>query len=624
LFLPFVALAQLAEAADRQGTLPRTLREVITAGEALHATPALRRLFARLGHAALDNQYGPTESHVVTACPLAGAPRAWPALPPIGRPVANARIHLLDARLRPVGVGVTAELHIGGEALARGYWRRPALTAERFVPDPWSEEPGVRLYRTGDLARYRPDGTLEFVGRRDEQVKIRGYRIEPGEIEAVLAEHPAVAEAVVTVYARPARLVAFLVPRRRGDGRDPADVRRWLGARLPEHMIPADFIVLERLPLTASGKVDRRSLPAPAGASRDPGTPYVGPRSPVEEVVAEIWSEVLGAPDIGVRDDFFARGGHSLLAVRMMARIEARLGVHLPLATLFRRPTVEGLAAAVADPRPATRSPLVEIQPTGSGSRFFCVHPGGGNVLCYAGLARRLGMDQPFYGLQSRAQDGGKDRDEDVGSMAASYLKAIRAVQPQGPYLLGGWSMGGAVAFEMARRLRSAGQEVALLALIDAAVPPRPAARNREEEATNLVHFARHLGLPSSPALGRDAFLELGGDEGLRRILDQARQADLLPELDLPRMRYLYRRFTSHARAMRRYRPRPYPGKIVLFRPQARTAADSGDPTLGWSELAHDGVELCSVPGDHFTMLREPHVQVLAERLRPLLRNGQD
>jgi amino acid adenylation domain-containing protein/non-ribosomal peptide synthase protein (TIGR01720 family) len=350
LFLPFVALQHLAEVAERRNVLPGSLREVITAGEQLQVTPQIAGLFARLPGCTLHNQYGPAETHVVTALALGGEPHAWPSLPAIGRPVDNATVYILDTRMRPVPVGVAGELYIGGETTARGYLHRPALTAEKFVPDAFGREPGARLYKTGDLARYAPDGQIEFLGRLDHQVKIRGFRVELGEIEAVLSTHPAVRECVVTARTEAngnKRLAAYVVLREDGGAPAQSELRTVIKERLPEYMVPSAFVVLEALPLTPSGKVNRRALPAPTPARRDLEDIAARPRTPVEELLSGIIAQVLQVERVGRDDNFFDLGGHSLLATQVISRLREALGVELPLRSLFESPTVGDLAAAV-------------------------------------------------------------------------------------------------------------------------------------------------------------------------------------------------------------------------------------------------------------------------------------
>jgi amino acid adenylation domain-containing protein len=344
-FLPYVALRHLSEASGGKAA-PDCLREVYTAGEQLRVTPGLAAFFA--GGCTLQNQYGPTESHVVTAFTLDGSPAGWPALPPIGRPIANARASVLDTGLRPVPVGVPGDLYLGGVSLGRGYLGRPDLTAERFVPDPHGE-PGARMYRTGDRVRWRADGELEFLGRADHQLKVRGFRVEPGEVEAALRLHPAVRDAAVAGHAQEAgeiRLVAHVVP---VPGASPSvsELRRFLGETLPDHLVPAAAVLLDALPLTPSGKLDRRSLPAPGTDRPALADEYVAPGGPLEEVLAGIWSRVLGVERVGVHDNFFDLGGDSLLSLRVVARIREALQAELPLRALFERPTVAGTADAL-------------------------------------------------------------------------------------------------------------------------------------------------------------------------------------------------------------------------------------------------------------------------------------
>jgi amino acid adenylation domain-containing protein len=346
LFLPFVALQQLADAARQfEAELPE-LREVIVAGEQLQITSSISGWFARMPNCILENQYGPSESHVVSAFRLSGPAGEWPPLPPIGRPIANTRLFILDCNLQPVPVGVPGELYIGGVQVARGYLNRPELTAEKFIPDFFDEEPGARMYKTGDLARYLPDGNIEFLGRIDHQVKVRGFRIEPGEIEAVLGRHPGVRESVVLAREdEPGdrRLVAYVVPKT-GEIPIVGGLRRFLAEKLPDYMIPSSFVVLDALPLTPSGKVDRRALPAPDGVRPELEETFAAPLTPIEQALAEIWCSLLKLERVGVHDNFFELGGHSLLATQVISRIRNLFQVEIPLRALFEAPTVAGIA----------------------------------------------------------------------------------------------------------------------------------------------------------------------------------------------------------------------------------------------------------------------------------------
>ena len=353
LFLPFVALEQLASSAVAAGAFPESLREVVTAGEQLRITPALREFFTHLPACRLANQYGPTECHVVSALALEGPAAGWPALPSIGRPVANAALLVLDAGRRPVPVGVPGELYIGGAPLADGYLGDAQRTAERFVPNPFAAElteaglESPRLYRTGDRARLLEDGSVEFLGRVDDQVKLRGFRVELGEVESVLAEHERVEQAVALVREdRPGdrRLVVYVTP---ASGAAAEELRSFARERLPDYMVPAAVVFLAALPTTPSGKVDRRALLAAEHAPTESRGAFAPARGPVEEALVEIWSDVLGVRDLGIHDSFFELGGHSLTATRVVARVREALRVELPVRALFEHPTVAGLASVL-------------------------------------------------------------------------------------------------------------------------------------------------------------------------------------------------------------------------------------------------------------------------------------
>ena len=364
MFVPFVALQQLAEAAQGDAVTIESLREIITAGEQLQVTQPIADLFARLPDCRLCNQYGPTESHVVTSFALGGDPADWPKLPPIGRPIANNKVYILDRCLQPVPIGVIGELYIGGDSLARGYLDQPELSREKFISNPFIKEAGARLYKTGDLARYHADGNIQFVGRIDDQVKVRGFRIEPGEIETILCRHPEVLECVVSAREDATggkRLVAHIVAGTAHD-LDSRKLRDFLKEKLPEYMIPNAFVFLDSLPLTASGKVDRRALPASDGSRPDLAEAYLAPRNRTEELLAKIWAEVLKLERIGIHDNFFDLGGHSLLATQVASRIREALRIELPLRAMFETPTIAGLSNHIEAPRCARDEHRREIR----------------------------------------------------------------------------------------------------------------------------------------------------------------------------------------------------------------------------------------------------------------------
>jgi amino acid adenylation domain-containing protein len=574
----------------------------------------------------LLNAYGPTET-TITATAFEIAPRPGENTTyqrvPIGRPLANRAIYILDQHGNPVPKGVHGHLHIGGAGLARGYLNRPELTAEKFIPDPFSAAPGARMYQTGDLARWRPDGNIEFLGRADHQVKLRGFRIELGEIEAVLAQHPAVCEAVVLAREDAPgekRLVAYVV----AEGETlptTTDLRNFLKEKLPDYMVPAVVVLLEALPVTPNGKVDRRALPVPDRSRPELEKAFVAPRDDLELQLAHIWEEVLGVRPVGVRDNFFELGGHSLLAVRLFALIEKRLGKKLPLTAVFQGATVEHLAGLLRQPaRSGPQSSLVPLQPGGNKRPLFLVHPAGGHVFPYIHLAQLLGSDQPCYGLQARGLEDGQDPHSRIKDMAAWYIQALQTVQPAGPYLLGGWSMGGVVAFEMAQQLHAQGQRVALLALFDGRIPT-PDETFPEEDAEAILLVERYFGISFGPI---ESLAKLPKDQQLAFMLEQAKSAGLVPaELDVSQARRFVELLQSDLRATQNYGLHLYPGRITFFKASETLAGTSPDPTLGWSEWASGGVEIHVVPGNHANLMYEPHVEVLAEKLTACLNQAQ-
>jgi thioesterase domain-containing protein/acyl carrier protein len=441
-----------------------------------------------------------------------------------------------------------------------------------------------------------------------------------GEIEAALAEHEAVRECTVVAAADAngeTKLLAYLVARQQSTPSVTA-LREFLKEKLPEYMIPAAFTALDAMPLTPNGKVDRRALPAPDQARPELGKEFVAPRTAVEQKVADIWEDLLDVRPIGVGDDFFSLGGHSLMAVRLMARIQANFGRHLPLASLFQGPTVEKQASLLREQSHDDSAPaLVGIQPQGDGLPFFCVHPGGGTVLCYRELANHLGLDQPFYGLQARGVDENQVPHTRIEDMAAYYIEAIRSVQADGPYLLGGWSMGGVVAYEMAQQLEAQGEQVALLALMDARPVNSVEAAAAWDEITLLINFARDLGLSvDGLQLSTDELAKLNSEELLSYVLQRAIEAGILSQDIQPaHARKLFEVFKLNVQAMQSYRPQPSSTPVTLFKAGEQGTMETPDETMGWGALTSGEVEIHTVPGSHFTIVREPYVRSLAEQL---------
>jgi thioesterase domain-containing protein/acyl carrier protein len=584
--------------------------EILTGGEAL-SPRHVRMAYDRLRPPTqIINGYGPTECTTFACCHA--IPRDNPAptgTVPIGRPIANTTAYVLDDHRRPVPIGVPGELYLGGDGLARGYLNRPDLTAERFIENPFRTR--ERLYRTGDLARWRSEGELEFLGRLDHQVKIRGFRIEIGEIEATLANVPAVRQSVVVAREfgpGDTRLIAYVI----ADTLDLDAIRTELARTLPEYMVPSAFVRLDAFPLTPNGKVDRKALPVPE-LGRDAGTTYAPPRNPLEEVMAAIWQDLLGVERIGIHDDFFRLGGHSLLALRLLARVKDVFGFAPPPSALLHAPTVSQLAAAVQQ-RDESPSPVLVRLSSGKRTPPFICFPGGygrdgmllGHGLALAALSRQIGPAYPFYGVTLGACLDGVAPSELIEIVASRALAEIRATCPHGPYVLGGYSLGGLVALEVARGLQAEGEEIALLALLDAYGPNFP--RRRRGSERFRMHLAKMRGLP---VVGKARYLaEKLGPKPLRH---RGRE-NVVPNGAAGSVEVLTFVTDSYLNRLPRYA-----GRINLFR-ATDVPSDEGhaydDPTCGWGAIADGGVQVWDVPGNHLTMLDPPNLSHLADAIR--------
>jgi amino acid adenylation domain-containing protein len=580
----------------------------------------------------LVNHFGPTEI-TVGCCTFEISDVAVDERSiPIGKPLANTLIYILDAFQRPAPVGVPGELYVAGAGTARGYVGRPELTAERFVPNPFAQQAGARMYRTGDLGRWLADGNIEFLGRSDAQVKIRGFRIELGEIEARLLECAGVRQAVVMVREdtpEEKRLVAYYVmdEESAGAGAQPemGAMRRHLSGCLPEYMVPAAYVRLQRLPLTPHGKLDRNALPQPqssAYAVRE----YEEPQGEMESRVAGIWAEVLSIERVGRHDNFFELGGHSLLAMRLVERLRQQK-FHLDVHTIFTNPILSGMAARVMENVDGRQdlernnkfqhSSLVELK-VGNPSvqPFFLIHPVGGYVSCYSELALGLEYEGPVFGLQIAGTVS-----PTIEQMAGKYLEAVRSVQPQGPYLLGGWSMGGVVAYEMARQLNCVGECISVLVMLDSSFPNRMKTDVNwsldEKLALGIIASElgiRHQGLAP---VENNTWNKITLEELLIVVLQAGKAQDRLPaSFGIQELRQRHEIILKNASGVRSYQALPYDGEIHLVRAMENTNAD---PFLGWSALPAK-VSVINQPGDHFSMMRRPHVAALSKKVDSLLR----
>ena len=544
--------------------------------------------------AELWNMYGPTETTIWSSIE-----RIQSAEEPItiGRPIANTEMYILDANLAPVPAGVVGSLYIGGEGVSPGYLNRPELNPEKFIPDPFTPGRQKKLFNTGDLARFLPDGRIECLGRNDNQIKLYSYRIELGEIEAVLSEHPAVQSCAVIMHngaSRQKTLAAYIIPKK-GQKSSSTELSSHLHNRLPAFMVPSTYVFLETFPFTPSGKLDRQALMALSSPAEETG---LMPRNEIERELAMVWEEVLNTKSIGMNRNFFEMGGFSLQAIRLLNKVEKVFGIKMPVAAIFQYPTVEAMAQVIGSKvSPPDWSIIVPIQPKGSQPPLFCVHGATGGVIGYAKLAHWLGLDQPLYGVQAKGNDDSQEPIDRIEDMAKAYLKAIQTIQPHGPYHLLGYSFGGMVAYELACQLREQGEDVALLSILDAYALTRSRAIQQLRRPKNLIRFI--FGVPS----------------WLKDQLQIRFQKE--EKLEIPKEQK--RVYQANLNSLLQYHPRPYDGKVTLFRVHTLSLFRSFDPELGWEELARKGVETHLIPGSHSSLLDDPYVENLAGILKSCL-----
>lgn len=647
LYLPLTVGARVVLANRETASDGERLRQKLTACNAtcMQATPATWRLLLESGWQAckrlkvlcggesiardlvnllaertssLWNMYGPTETTIWSTIQEL---RSADGPVTIGRPIANTQTYILDKFLQPLPIGVPGELYIGGDGVARGYLHLPDLTAERFVPDPFSQQvPRGRIYRTGDLARYRANGEIECLGRVDHQVKVRGFRIELGEIEAALAENHAICQNVVMARgdAGEKQLVAYIVPM---PGRSPSitELRNHLKRRLPEYMLPSRFIFLEAFPLTPNGKVDRKALPMAEQLESAPNEDHVGARNSIESRLAKIWESILEVRSVGVKENFFELGGHSLLVAKLLRRIEQTFGKTLSMAAIFEAPTIEQQAFLLRNGNgPLSSSAIVPIQRTGSKPPFLFFGLDTGPV--FLPLAQRLGIDQPVLCVGVTLLEASQlSTPYRMADIAACALKHVREVQPEGPYCLGGLCAGALMAYEVAQQLTTEGQEIALLALFEPQLPFSP------ERRANWFRFD----LLSERLRFHFANLQhLEINEALRYLRDRSKTV-----IDRMKRRAWHTFHDARSRmrdgrlrnlgdilylAASTYRTRPYAGRLALFQATNRPEGRSWDQRLVWRDLA-TALEVHEVPGYHDSILLEPNVETVANRLSDCL-----
>ncbi len=597
------------------------LRNLLAGGDVLPAAH-MRRALAGLPGVRLINGYGPTENTTFTACHTITAEDLERETVPIGKPIANTTVWILDHEGRPAPLGVPGGLFAGGDGLALGYLNNDALTRERFVSSPVPGQNGERLYATGDRARWRSDGTIEFLGRDDRQIKVRGFRIEPAEIESVLSALPGIGQCLVGAHGTDAgskSLVAWIAPLR--DHRlERTEIKARLTEKLPAHLVPDAIVFVDAFPLTPNGKIDRDALPAPGETGRPPSAP---PETQTEKSLAAIWEDLLGIRTIGRDDDFFDLGGHSLLGLRMFSRLRAEFHSSLPLTSLLRAPTIRSLSAvldreAAGENLDEACSILAPIQPAGDRLPFFCVHGGDGGVLFYRNLAEHLDHDRPLYAIEAPALSlSGEIRIGAVESIAAEYLKLIRQRQSQGPYHLGGYSFGGVVAYEMARQLKNEGEDVAFLALFDTMSPAAPGSPYNALE--RLIKFWN-----AQTDTGFAGRIQRLAQRLCERAADRIHDATgLFPtRANTPPAAHNDSRIAelcnAHLEVMRAYTPGPYPGRLTLFKTPDVDDIYEFPEDYGWGPLAEQ-IEIIIVPGRHLTLFDRENVGILGRELRRIL-----
>ncbi|MHC4268500.1 MAG: non-ribosomal peptide synthetase [Planctomycetota bacterium] len=597
----------------------RSVRYLLFGGETVD--PSCVRMVVEAGPPQhLLHVYGPTECTTFTSWyQVKNIPKEAVTIP-IGRPISNTTIYLLDRNLQPVPVGVVGEIYIGGDGIASEYLNRPDFSAEKFIPDPFINKAGSSLYRSGDLARYLPDGNIEFLGRKDNQVKIRGFRIELGEIEAVLDKYPGVNQ--VAVLAREdepgkKRLVTYIVLEE-GPKTSISVLRDFLKKKLPEYMIPSVFIKLDSLPLTPNGKVDRKALPIPDQKRPELEKEFVAPHTSVEKELAKIWCEVLRLQQIGIHDNFFESGGHSLLATQVMHRMRNISRENLPLALLFQYPTIAGLAKYLSRenvrPQPVVQDfyTLYPIQTYGTRAPFFWIHS---QMITF--LPNYLGQDQPLYAIIAQGVDGKRVRYKTMKEIIAHYLREIRTVQPAGPYFLGGFCWGGKYAFEIAQQLLGQGEEVGLLFVVEPALSPvrsrtfmdklYPRFRRRRWKLSQLTLsgkikyvFQAFYAKLRFPRIVSEVYLKTG----------RPMSPSLSVQYALDVILHTYGDFVQ----------RTYPKEIVLIQ------AETGDHPIDsdWSSLAERGVKVhVAQASTHMDLLQEPGAGAWASWLDMYLRKAQ-
>ena len=584
--------------------------KVITGGEQLPRDLG-DKLLPRCSE--LWNQYGPTETTVYSTQKLITDSEHIT----IGKPIANTGVYILNESLQKQPVGTTGEIFIGGAGVAKGYLNRAELTSERFIDDPFSLEKNAKLYRTGDLGRLTPDGEIQCLGRIDHQVKIRGFRIELEEIEYALLKAENVKAAVATILSDgpgDPRLIACVVPVQPADAEsEKARFKQRLSEILPAYMVPDDFVFLSSIPVTPNGKVDRKALPTPESATEVDKNQYVAPETETEKQLAAIWEKLMRKPKISIHDNFFSLGGHSLVAVQIMARVAKITGKHLPISMLLKYPTIARLALHLNDDNSQeVWNSLVPIRPTGSKTPLYVIHGEGLNVMYFNDLVTNMDPDQPVYGLQARGLKGEPPL-EVMEEIAAKYIEEILVQNPEGPYLLAGYSFGGYVAVEMRKQLKAMGKDVKLI------IFDTDAEKSEYKSQIYLLPKKVKRHLPRVISLAKSTLSNPAA--AFKQTLKKIREKSDSNEKPAEFYRQIKRIKGKLRIALRNYSIEPFDDKVYLYRAGTCTHYVDDKEFLGWRKYAKNGVEICEVSGDHLSMLLHPYVKDFAVKLQQGINN---
>ncbi|MBL7939470.1 MAG: amino acid adenylation domain-containing protein [Flavobacteriales bacterium] len=583
---------------DEQLERLRSLKHILTGGDVL-SVPHVKKALKVLGPNVLINGYGPTENTTFTCCFPINSEASIMDSVPIGFPLNNTTVHVLDEQRNPVPVGRKGELYTGGDGVALGYWKRDDLTAERFIDDPFSGKSGAKLYRTGDIVKWQADGSIAFIGRADGQVKIRGFRVELGEIENAISTMPGIRDRVVMArkdLPGDHQLVAYIVPadfdpeidKKRGEALI-AMVRRSLQERLPAYMLPSFHVLLNEIPLNPNGKVDKKKLPVPDRRAVQMTVEHVAPRNETERRIAEIWSKVLGLDNIGIHSSFFDLGGHSILGIQVLTQIEQQFGRTYGLNLLFRSPTIAELALELNVTQnevvAAELKNVTPIKPEGNRVPLFCVHGDEANHF----LPRYLHAEQSFYGIVHQGEGGQPLRFTTVETIAAHYIEELQVLLPNGPYNLCGYSFGGLVAFEMARQLLDRGQEVPMVIMLDSYAP---------EPFVDVMGAERKLYDPLKKIV-------------LRNIVRSIHASGKV----LPMRLRNFNIIDTYDEAILAYRAKPYSGNVAVI----KAVGSPGPADMGWRKHVRGDLVLRTCEGDHYSIIKEPLVADLARVMEGIL-----